>query len=69
MAYAVLFSCCFFYSYLADLLTMPVILFIGKKPESSKKIKDEPPVEPSFKVVMLYCTFISLALYLSYCIQ
>lgn len=42
---------------------MSAILFIGKKLESSKKIKDELPVEPSFKVRLLYwtCTVILLA--------
>lgn len=34
-------------------MTISVILLTGKKLESSKKIKDEPPVEPSFKVVTL----------------
>lgn len=36
---------------------IPFILVAGKKFESSRKVKDEPTAEPSFKVV----TFISQA--------
>lgn len=32
-------------------MTINVILLTGKKLETSKKIKDESPVEPSFKVL------------------
>lgn len=45
-------------------MTISVILLTGKKLELSKKIKDEPPVEPSFKVVILSLKYTLYMLFL-----
>ena len=49
-------------------MTISVILLTGKKFDSSKKIKDEPTVEPSFKVVtlMLKCTLFDFDFFWQY---